>query len=335
MVVSDSFVFLQSFFCLFKLQVLLLALSASSLSAGAIADTQDHILQGFVSKRSPVKLQRPGSAETFANANSNSNSNSKSVSSISPIKPRLILPEKFLDTFKQFEKAKKESTGDKLSEKELRCLSKYEICLVLDCSASMNKKLDDFLITSRESRWQWCENQASSLCRQIESHFPEGITVIPFSDRAQRFSKVKASELETIFKSTYPEGMTMLDHALELEFEHFLNERPQAKAKQKALLITVITDGAPSAPQRIADQISELASKTKRGELKILFFMIGDDPMAAAFIDYLQKQGLSRINSAGNTDIVSSLPFSELLRLGLSRSLLAHLMVGGEKKAEK
>ena len=229
----------------------------------------------------------------------------------------LGIDKEWLKSFHDIKKNAEKAKPAPLGESELQRLSKYDISILLDRSGSMNEELDRFQMGGRVSRWEWCRQQAESLSKQIASVFPSGITVLPFSNHADRYTNVSAAGLNRIFIATEPEGSTMLDEAVGLELDHFLFNRSTGRSK-KPLLMVVITDGSPNDPQKVVDEILHVSRKIERDEVKIVFFMIGDDPMSLAFIDYIKS---SRIEAGIAFDIVSSHPFPELRAHGLARSL--------------
>ncbi|MBX9689370.1 MAG: VWA domain-containing protein, partial [Candidatus Obscuribacterales bacterium] len=171
------------------------------------------------------------------------------------------------------------------------------------------------------SRWEWCRRETSRLAEQLAPAISEGITVIPFADQAERHPNLTAEAINQIFRSSYPNGMTMLDQALGLEIDHFLFDRAMRNSS-KPLLMAVITDGAPNDPQKVVDEIIHVSRKIKKDEVKIVFFVIGDDPMSQAFLDYVHK---CNREAALEFDIVSSRSFAEIRDMGLAKSLATEL----------
>lgn len=224
----------------------------------------------------------------------------------------VVLSDNWSKSFKSVYKA------ELLNERELSHLGKFDLSLLIDRSGSMNKELNCLKLSDPHiSRWEWCRLQAGELSKQLSKIMPFGITVVPFSDFADRFTNVSSSQLNSIFKKYAPAGQTMLGDALGAEIDRFLYER-SLDSKRKPLLLAVITDGAPNDPQSIVEEVIHVSKKIKQDDIRIVFFIIGDDPMAAAFMDYLRK---SRIEAGIEFDIVSSLSFAEVSHLGLPKSL--------------
>lgn len=209
----------------------------------------------------------------------------------------------------------------KLSANELRALSQYDICVMLDASGSMSRddcvSINSFIMEDRVSRWDWCGEQSELLTQQIFNAFPKGITVIPFASTAKRFTNVFPSTINDIFREIGPAGATRLDLALDLEFESFLSDR-RFGIKRKPLLVAIISDGVPTAPHLVTRQILELSNMISPNEVRIVFFLIGTAPTGSYYINLLSN---IRKSDGTKCNLVSSRPFTELCQIGLPRSL--------------
>lgn len=209
-----------------------------------------------------------------------------------------------------------------LSAHELSQLSKYEICVMLDCSGSMTARdcepLNIFIFNEpRISRWEWVQQQTTLLSRQLADAVPSGITVVPFASFARRLPNVSPAAIDKVFAENMPGGGTMLDAAFDVELDGYFADRAAGRTK-KPLLIAVITDGVPNQPQAVVDQIVQLSTKIRPGEIRIAFFLIGDSPAGLFFINRLCTVG----GNASYYSIVTAHSFREVSTEGLPRMLV-------------
>jgi Mg-chelatase subunit ChlD len=271
------------------------------------------------------RLNRPGlSAESSANSQSMTAKMGLQETVNSDVLRARVLNAAGLGEFKSMTPGSDrthKANSYSLTTKELNHLSQYDISVVIDASGSMAQKdcmpLNVFNMSGNVSRWEWCRQQTSILSDEIAPVFPKGITVIPFATRAVRIPNVSPSAIESIFNETRPGGATRLDMALDLEFTDYFNDKEKG-VKRKPLLIAVITDGVPSNPQRIVNEVLEVSRNVRPGDLRIEFFVIGGARRGIGFVDFLTHLS----STAGAPfDIVTEHPFSELCDDGLPRSL--------------
>ena len=304
-----------------------IVLSQEKQSASGTASTTDtaKIIKGSVQildsgqKGRPPRLQRPASKPLIPQ------------NSIYADRTNVPVSPDWLKSFGEIRNNKKwRGDIEPLTKNELRRLSKFEVAMIIDHSKSMDEGIG-WGKGAPISRWEWCRREAESLSNQIASSFPSGITVVPFSTRADRYANVKGEKLNDIFKWTIPDGGTRLDEALGIELDHFLSEKSK-NTQTKPLLIAVITDGAPNDPHRAMEEIIHISRKIHRDEVRIVFFMIGEDPRSMAFIDFVKE---NRIAAGIPFDIVSSHSFVEVNEVGLARCIANASADGSEEKSER
>jgi hypothetical protein len=168
------------------------------------------------------------------------------------------------------------------------------------------------------SRWEWCREQTAMLARQAAAALPDGITVVPFSSKSVRYENVSPQSINNIFNTTSPEGSTNLAGALKNEFERYFQDR-DAGLRSRPLMIAVITDGVPDSKGAVRKVIEEATRRmVKAGEIRICFFLIGDDHSGADFVDELVD---SFDANPSNIHMIVRHPFAEVNQVGLARSL--------------
>jgi hypothetical protein len=168
------------------------------------------------------------------------------------------------------------------------------------------------------SRWEWCREQSTMLSEQTAGALPAGITLIPFSSNFQRYDNVRPDGINSVFNTSAPGGSTNLAGALQAELDRYFQDRDTG-ARKRPLMIAVITDGVPDSKSAVRRVIREATENMRDpSEIKIVFFMIGQDQGGADFVDAL-TEGLGR--DGQNFKIVSEHSFAEVNQMGLPRSL--------------
>ena len=209
----------------------------------------------------------------------------------------------------------------RLAPSELRQLSRYDLTVLIDRSGSMNTRDCPDPFTGDYggiSRWQWCREQTAMLARQTAAALPDGITVVPFSSKAVRYENVSAQSINNIFNTSSPEGSTNLAGALKNEFDRYFQDR-DAGLRKRPMMIAVITDGVPDSKGAVRKVIEEATQRlVKAGEIRICFFLIGDDRGGADFVDELVD---SFDANPSNIHMIVRHPFAEVNQVGLPRSL--------------
>jgi hypothetical protein len=234
---------------------------------------------------------------------------------------------------------------DHLTAVELNRLGAHDIVILVDRSGSMNtcdcpkvtngglkaSKLRLLLTpglliggSTRSSRWDWCADQALEMSTQARSALPNGFTVILFGSHSSIHQNMSTETLPQLFRSTIPMGPTYLGPALANVCKKYFKQRDESKSISKPLLIGVITDGVPLDPERVTKSIVDATHKMSYPqEITVIFFLIGqDDGLGNQFIRQLIYE-LPRRNASYN--IVRAVPFWELEKSGLARSLSTNL----------
>jgi hypothetical protein len=207
-----------------------------------------------------------------------------------------------------------------LAPAELRQLSRFDITVLIDKSGSMSTRdcPDEALAGRRISRWEWCREQSAMLSRQTAGAMADGITVVPFADSWQRLAGVQPEGINAIFNTAQPQGSTNLAGALQSELQYYFQQRDLGLSR-RPLMIAVITDGVPDSKSAVRRVIREATEQMNSpDEVKIVFFMIGEDRKGLAFVDELCN-GLA--DEGARFNIVSGHTFAEVDQVGLPRSL--------------
>lgn len=209
----------------------------------------------------------------------------------------------------------------KLAPAELQQLSHFDLSVLIDRSGSMNTRDCPDIFSGKNralSRWEWCREQTAMLARQTAGALPAGITVVPFSSKAVRYENASPQVINNIFNATSPEGSTNLADALRLEFDRYFQDR-DAGFRSRPLMIAVITDGVPDSKGAVRRVIEEATQRMNSPqEIRICFFLIGDDRAGEDFVDELVD---SFDNNNSRVQMIVRHPFAEVNQVGLPRSL--------------
>jgi len=160
------------------------------------------------------------------------------------------------------------------------------------------------------------------MARQTERALPNGFTVVLFAGHYDVFPHVNAKQLREIFADHSPGGSTKLEKPLESTFNDYLNRKKTGRVKP--LLIGVITDGCPTHPEFVREEIASITHELRDpNEVTIVFFLIGsNDRKGESFVWDLSHNLTS---DGARFNIVRSVPFGECQRLGLARALAENL----------
>ena len=178
-----------------------------------------------------------------------------------------------------------------VAETERRTTAAVALCV--DLSFSM--------IT--EDRWQPMKQTALALSHLISTRYRgDALQIIGFDRTARRLTPMQLAEVE-------PEWVqgTNLHHALKLAGRH-LRRHPDAEP-----VVLVVTDGEPTAhleadgspvfhwppmPQTIQATVAEVDAMTRLGAT-LNFFLLGDDPGLARFVDAVAQRNGGRVLTPG------------------------------------
>lgn len=153
----------------------------------------------------------------------------------------------------------------------------------------------------QEERWAPMKQTALALSHLIATRFrTDALEVIGFSRTARPLSRSELVEVEPGW-----EQGTNLQHALVLAGRH-LRRHPEAEP-----VVLVITDGEPTAhlepdgypafawptsAETLRSTIAEVDALTRRG-VPLNFFLLGDDPGLARFVDAVARRNAGRVFS--------------------------------------
>jgi hypothetical protein len=229
-----------------------------------------------------------------------------------------------------------ENRRGELTEVQLKRLASHDIVLMIDRSYSMGTNdcpSSSFLADklpfpfgvgsdNSTSRWDWCAAQTSHMAKQTERALSNGFTVMLFSGHFDVFPHVNVKQLREIFADNSPGGSTKLEKPLESTFNDYFNRKKSGRVKP--LLVGVITDGCPTHPEFVREEIASITHEMRDpNEITIVFFLIGsNDRKGENFVWDISHN----LTSAGaKYNIVRSVPFAECERMGLARALAENL----------
>lgn len=204
-----------------------------------------------------------------------------------------------------------------MAESQARLLSSYDIELVVDCSASMQKHDCPGAL----SRWDWCGMQARDLGNQLLPYATSGLTITTFASGYDIHQNATPGNISHLFKHPSFRVGTRLAAPLSDRLLRFFQRQDRST---KPLLIAVITDGVPhptEEPQMVAKALIAASKQmVTPHEVTIVFFQIGDsNHEGRAFLNYLDT-GLVR--EGADFDYVRTVSFDHLRRVGLARALV-------------
>jgi Mg-chelatase subunit ChlD len=177
-----------------------------------------------------------------------------------------------------------------------------DVVLLVDRSASMLTPDCPGLKT----RWEVCKDAAVTLATDATKYGNGSLTVVLFDAGHETFRNVTAEMAKHLFE-TEDLGMgTDIADALRSELDPFMVDHG-ALADKRRMVVAVLTDGAPPAPQ--LKELTEGQTRTvieqasqrihDPGALRISFFRIGSDPDGDDFFRSLPgKLRLEGVNSA-------------------------------------
>jgi Mg-chelatase subunit ChlD len=191
-----------------------------------------------------------------------------------------------------------------------RKLQKYDIVMLIDQSGSMN----DVVTSDGFSKWDWCKNQLTSFASQALENTGRRFTIITFNGEYRLRSNCSAAEVQSTFNTNHPEGATDLATPLDFVLKDYLQHN-----RINPLLVVVLTDGMPAAPELIEKSIIETTHQMATSEqIKIVFLEIGNDADGRALIRQLDA-GL--VSGGARYDIVDANTFERLQQVGLKAAL--------------
>jgi len=143
-----------------------------------------------------------------------------------------------------------------------------------------------------------------------------------FAGHYDVFPHVNAKQLREIFANNSPGGSTKLEKPLESTFNDYFNRKKSGRVKP--LLIGVITDGCPTHPEFVREEIASITHEMRDpSEITIVFFLIGSNDRKGESFVWDISHNLT--GEGAKFNIVRSVPFAECQRLGLARALAENL----------
>jgi Mg-chelatase subunit ChlD len=215
------------------------------------------------------------------------------------------------------------NTNDELQlsvQEQEKILGQHEVIVMIDKSGSMNTRD----CPGGLSRWEWCAEQATALSKESEEYWPEGITLVVFSNDFDVYPHAHVKEVADVFKNYAPEGSTNTGSALWDRLRAYLNQRAHNPKKTKPLVIAVITDGEPTDGRTTQDAIiSATGQMQEPADISITFLQVGNGATGAALLDELADK---LVDEGARYDIVEHETFSKLQRMGLRRALVSAIV---------
>ncbi|PIL37408.1 hypothetical protein GSI_01102 [Ganoderma sinense ZZ0214-1] len=206
-------------------------------------------------------------------------------------------------------------------ENALEILRRYNTVIVVDDSASMTK----------ENRWTEARNALATLADTAANYDADGIDVCFLNSRKEGNNLKKAEQVQRLFDSVRPNGLTPIGDKLDRLLRQYLNELDLAKRSGreesvKPVNYIVITDGA--ATDDPAEVIVNAARRLDRdgyllSQLGIQFVQIGTDRNATRFLQQLDDDIASE---QGVRDIVDTTPY---LGGQLNAETIIKILLGG------
>jgi uncharacterized protein YegL len=201
-----------------------------------------------------------------------------------------------------------------------KILGQHEVVVMIDKSGSMNTPD----CPGGLSRWEWCAQQATALSKESEDYWPEGITVVVFSNDFDVYPHAHVKEVADVFKNYSPGGSTNTGSALWDRLRAYLKERAKNPKTTKPLVIAVITDGEPTDGRTTAEAIISATSQMQQpGDISIAFLQVGIGATGAALLDELADK---LVEEGARYDIVEHKTFGSLQKLGLRQALVSAIV---------
>jgi len=189
-------------------------------------------------------------------------------------------------------------------------LQNYDIVMLIDQSGSMNDPVDAAGVT----KWDWCSNQLTTFASQALSNTGRRFTIATFNGSYDLRRNCGAEEVQQTFARNRPGGPTDLATPLDFVLNDYMGG-----ARINPLLVVVLTDGEPAAPELVEKCIVDITKRMSSPEqIKIVFFEIGNDADGKALIRMLDA-GL--LPQGARYDIVEANTFDRLQQLGLKLAL--------------
>ena len=222
-----------------------------------------------------------------------------------------------------------------LNETQLQRLAAHDLVLIIDRSASMNTQdcpvsglgrvggtIMGMLLGSAGmvSRWQWCRDQTMNLAEQTRFVSSKGLSVVLFSTNFEVHSRVSVNDIPDIFRQVAPHGTTNLTEPLRITINDFFRRQTETRGNVKPLAIAIITDGLPANEANVCKVLVDTTNQMRNPrDIKVTVFLIGNSALnGQAFVNEIER---NLPKYGGKFNIVKSVSFWNLMKVGLSRAL--------------
>lgn len=159
-----------------------------------------------------------------------------------------------------------------------------------------------------KSRWNYAQETTLALATLAQQHDPDGITVVPFAGNFKVYESVTAAKVKEVFAENSPGGSTETAKVLKDRLDAYFTRKSRGGAKSVCMF--VMTDGAPTDQQAVADVIVAATKKMEKDEeIAIQFLQVGKDAEAGKFLQYLDDNLTSR---GAKFDIVDTVKIDEV-----------------------
>jgi len=201
-----------------------------------------------------------------------------------------------------------------------KILGQHEVVVMIDKSGSMNTSD----CPGGLSRWEWCAEQATALSKESEEYWPEGITLVVFSNDFDVYPHAHVKQVADVFKNYSPGGSTNTGSALWDRLRAYLQARARNPKATKPLVIAVITDGEPTDGRTTAEAIISATAQMKDpGDISITFLQVGNGATGAALLDELADK---LVDEGARYDVVEHETFARLQKMGLKQALVSAIL---------
>jgi len=194
---------------------------------------------------------------------------------------------------------KKKKQIGALSDEDLKQL---DVVILVDHSGSMGIQSHRYPGTNRLGEVQQDVFDTAKVAEKFDA---DGLTVIAFSSDVQVFDKVGSLKVASVFKAFPPRASTNLTGALEAAVE-------KAKSTLKNVVVLAYTDGAPDSKTSAKATIERAGLELGRPKIGFTFVQVGNDALAAAFLDDLDKNMTVDVCATVRAENATNLTFHQL-----------------------
>jgi hypothetical protein len=125
------------------------------------------------------------------------------------------------------------------------------------------------------------------------------------------------ADIQRIFMGNMPAGDTQPQFPMNEVFDDYFKSN---RTDPRPLMVAVVTDGVPTQPLDVADTIMSAVKRMNyRGEVKVTFLQIADDPRAQSILSAYDSD---LVHEGASYDIVDYVDFADVMKRGLLESLI-------------